>query len=258
MGPPSYMRSVGDRNFMRCIAYTYHAEYRWTVNKQVCSGCYVTYPLPDIYLTASFPLLYGLYFDIRGSWSMFEVSESIGLWQRFAFWKQNIFSINCICVCPCFQFIEIHPSCVAFGLLQAYGITWGRSGVLVTPVWVLKWHFMIVFKIVAPVPAFEVRILGIKTYLYFCCRKTSVVYNTIAWLPLKYVIWLSVQPEYLSRYSDSLRDGRCGDRIPVGGEISRTRPDRPWGQPSPPIQWVPVLSREGKGGGGVALTTHPI
>jgi len=32
-------------------------------------------------------------------------------------------------------------------------------------------------------------------------------------------------------HGDSLRAGRCGDQIPVGGEIFRTHPDRPWGPP---------------------------
>jgi hypothetical protein len=36
----------------------------------------------------------------------------------------------------------------------------------------------------------------------------------------------------LSWYSDWLRAGRSEDRIPVGGEIFRTCPDRPWGPPS--------------------------
>jgi hypothetical protein len=40
-----------------------------------------------------------------------------------------------------------------------------------------------------------------------------------------------------------LRAGMSGDRILVGGEIFRTRPDRPWGPTQPPIQWVPGLSR---------------
>jgi hypothetical protein len=40
------------------------------------------------------------------------------------------------------------------------------------------------------------------------------------------------QPGWRIRYSDLLWAGRPGDRIPVGGEIFRTRPHPPSGQPS--------------------------
>ena len=46
------------------------------------------------------------------------------------------------------------------------------------------------------------------------------------------VILVTNGPGWLSRYSDSPHAGQSGDRIPVGGEIFRTRPDRPWDPPS--------------------------
>ena len=66
-------------------------------------------------------------------------------------------------------------------------------------------------------------------------------------------IW---RPRQLSRYRDSLRAGRSGYLIPVGGETFRIHPDLPWGSTHPPVQWVPVLSR-GENARGVVLTHHP-
>jgi hypothetical protein len=65
---------------------------------------------------------------------------------------------------------------------------------------------------------------------------------------------ISEQPTW---YNSSLRAGRSGDRIPLGGEIFRTRPDRPWGPPSLLCSGQCVIPG-GKAAGGVELTTHPL
>jgi hypothetical protein len=57
--------------------------------------------------------------------------------------------------------------------------------------------------------------------------------------------------------SDWLRAGRSGDRIPVGGEILRTCPDRPWGPPSLLYNGYRVFPGV-KSGRGVTLIPQPL
>ena len=60
-----------------------------------------------------------------------------------------------------------------------------------------------------------------------------------------------------SRYIDSLRAGRSGDRIPVRGGIFRTRPDRPWVLPSLLYNGYRVFPRGVKWKGRGADHPHP-
>ena len=57
-------------------------------------------------------------------------------------------------------------------------------------------------------------------------------------------------PGKISAYSESLRAGRSGDRIPVGGEIFRTRPFRSGGPTILPYKGIgsfPGVKRPGRG-----------
>ena len=54
-----------------------------------------------------------------------------------------------------------------------------------------------------------------------------------------------------------LRAVRFGDRMPVRGEIFRTRPDRPWGPPSLLHNRHQVFPRRKTAGGGGSVD-HPL
>jgi hypothetical protein len=60
-----------------------------------------------------------------------------------------------------------------------------------------------------------------KTAQRFRCRRSNL-------LPLPTWLWAGQR----SWYSDCVRAGRSGDRIPVGARFSAPVPDRPWGLPS--------------------------
>ena len=70
-------------------------------------------------------------------------------------------------------------------------------------------------------------------------------------------VHMSVWAGQRSRYSDCLRAGRSGDRIPVGRDFPhQSRPALRHTQP--PVQWVPGLSQGARCCRDVTLTPHPL
>ena len=80
-------------------------------------------------------------------------------------------------------------------------------------------------------------------YMWFYCVLFCI------WLYVLYALFNCVnyvffwELGYLSRYSDSLRAGRSGERIPVGMRFSANVHTGPEAHPAH-IQWVPGLSWE--------------
>ena len=64
------------------------------------------------------------------------------------------------------------------------------------------------------------------------------------------------RPGWLSRYSDSLRAGRSGDRIPVGARFSAPVQTGPGAHPASYTMGTGSFPGV-KSGRGVALTTYP-
>ena len=108
---------------------------------------------------------------------------------------------------------------------------------------------------------------GVHYLRSFCITRSATVLSILHSLQQsasvecpssKYVsVLLKIWAGYFSRHSDWLWAGWSGDRIPVGGDIFRTCPDRPWDQPASCTMRTGSFSGV-KCGRGVTLTPHSL
>ena len=93
-------------------------------------------------------------------------------------------------------------------------------------------------------------------YVWIVCAVRARVFGIITVIKLISNNERNSEPWWLSRYSDSLRAGRSGDRIPVGAIFSAPVQTGSEAHPASCTMGTGFFSW-GKGGRGVVLTAHP-
>jgi hypothetical protein len=88
-----------------------------------------------------------------------------------------------------------------------------------------------------------------KFYKWGRQRKKGIKESRNKWKRKKLIWFHSRENKFLAPHRDSIAAGRSGDRIPVGGEIFRTSPERNWSPLSLPSTPTHPVFPEGKAAG---------